>query len=597
MSSAVAERLRQQASYLIERFTDRVYRLKEHSEFNSMTRGVDMENTLNEGLEFFPKGKYLAVGIDGSMDYDERLEMLLFYVCATAFRCPIEVNDNSIHVNLKLVERDSKLSVSAAIPLWLEDISDVSGILDSSDTDFEFKMRLERIPFALMTLGELSIALDAIESKDTKVVFLDRPISGTFGPTLRDLRLLLRIGESSLTEFNTPYGKLSMLDISLASILGAGDIYVPRRGPYLVYAAIQVLIKEGEMKNDVLAKRLGLDDKGIGRVMKRLERMDKRYGNQLIERSDILSIKLRDDVKGYWDRVMATMKEVRRRIFESRDHPLQISDSRWLTVLDLSAINTFLIYELYHQSIKKNVLVIGIAKDTSASDFTRSIIPHAIHEGMLKANSPLPNLKNDRAFLTVMAVANSESIKTPWRTIGYDTCFTTLIVGSDPKVLLRAARKHVSRERLFIKSYFQLRTFATDRLIRSPVFLYDRFYNPRIDSSSSIHVNVLEQDKVVQIEPYFEGIQTNPLDNLILYILSQSDNPEVLEALGHNQLLYLADKAVKAEVKLMRGMLRGIADFQLSSLARREKIIFSRTFRDFRMESELRRSRSAQEAK
>ncbi len=256
-----------------------------------------------------------------------------------------------------------------------------------------------------------------------------------------------------------------------------------------------------------------------------------------------------------------------------------------------------MIYELYHQSIKKNILVIGIAKDTSATDFTRSVIPYAIHKGILRPSSPLPNLKNDRAFLTVMAVANNESIKTPWRSIGYDTSFTTLVVGSDPKVFLKAARKHVSRERLFIKSYFQLRTFATDRLIRSPVFLYDRFYNPRIDSSLSIHVNVLEQDKVVQIEPYFEGRCTNPLDNLILYILSQSDNPEVLEALGHNQLLYLADKAVKAEVKLMRGMLRGIADFQLDSLARREKIIFSRTFRDFRMESEIRRSRSAQQAK
>ncbi len=310
LSSYIVERLRQQASHLIERFTDRVYRLKERPEFNSVTRGVNMEDVIKNDLKFFPQGEYLAVGIDGSMDYDERLEMLLFYVCATALRCPIEVNENRIHVNLKLVERDSRLSVSAAIPLWLEDISGVSGILDSSETEFEFKMRLERIPFALMTLGELSIALDAIESKDIKVVFLDRPISGTFSPALRDLRLLLRMGESSLTDFNTPYGKLSMLDISLASILGAGDIYVPRREPYLVYAAIQALIKEDEMKNDVLAKRLGLDDKGIGRVMKRLERMDKRYGNQLIERSDILSIKLRDDVKGYWDRVMATMREL-----------------------------------------------------------------------------------------------------------------------------------------------------------------------------------------------------------------------------------------------------------------------------------------------
>jgi hypothetical protein len=249
------------------------------------------------------------------------------------------------------------------------------------------------------------------------------------------------------------------------------------------------------------------------------------------------------------------------------------------------------------ESLSKKVLVIGITKDTSASDFTRSVIPYATSTGLLESKSPLPNLKNDKAFLTIMAATNSEGIRAPWRTIAYDTCFTTLVGSKEgEKISLRAARKVVSRENLFIKSYFQLREFRTDPETRSPVFVYDRFFNDSYDKNLTQKIDVYEQDKMVSINPYFEGSSVNDIDNLILHLLSHSDNPEVLEAYGHNQLLYLADKAVKAEIKSMRGMLRGVADLQLGTLARKEKVFsISRRYRDMRAESEMKRSRVTRE--
>ena len=62
------------------------------------------------------------------------------------------------------------------------------------------------------------------------------------------------------------------------------------------------------------------------------------------------------------------------------------------------------------------------------------------------------------------------------------------------------------------------------------------------------------------------------VSNLILRILALTDNPEVYEAFGHNQLLYLADKAVKAEIRLMRSSLRGVADLRLGSMSKREQV-------------------------
>jgi hypothetical protein len=596
MSSEIAAKLREQTSSLVGTFTERLSSLKDRPEIAVLTKQANTEAAIETAKDYVDQDGNQAVGIDGSMDYDERLEMLLFYVCATAFRCPLKA-EGGLGPELREAERDSRLSTSAAVPLWLEDLSDVTKSPQFVETGFDFERSVERIPFAMMTLAELSLALRSLDNDKVKVIFLDRPISGTWGPASRDLRLLLRSGVSSLTFFETPHGKLTMLDLSIASVLGPGDAYVPVRALYSTYAGIQRLLEKGELSRGQLAHELGLDDDGIDKLAKRLNRMNDSYNGQLLEKTGP-SLKLCDGVGGYWDRVVDVSKQVLRKLFEDKGHPLKLEGNRWLTVLDLNAVNAFLIFRLMEESIARKVLVIGITKDTSATDFTRSVIPLTVRRGLLILKSPLPNLKNDRAFLTMMAAVNAEAIPTPWRTLGYDNCFTALVESGEGEGAppLRAARKFVSRERLFVKAYFQLRNFRTDPHARSPIFVYDRFFNGLYDKASAVSLSALEGDKVVEINPYFEGPSLNPIDNLVLCLLSRSDNPEVLEACGHNQLLYLADKAVKAEIKLMRSMLRSVADLELGTLARRERIFsISRRFRDLRAESEMARASAAHE--
>jgi len=592
MSNIIAQKLKEQTSSLVGTFSKRLAIMKHHPETCLLCKQVDKKNAMKAAEQLLGHGEHFALGIDGSMDYDERLEMLLFYICATAFKSPLKVDDG-ISFDFSKVTRDSRLSVSAAIPLWLEDLSDVTRSSRPLETDFDFERSVERVPYAFMTLGELSLALKMLEDDRNKVLFLDRPLSGTFGPASRDLRLLLRQGDSSLTSFSTSYGRLTMLDLSIASVLGPAGFYVPKRKHYLHYVALQKLIETGGLTRAELARELHLDDKGVNKVVWRLNQMNKAYGGQLLKSSELGYLEINDEVKHYWNRVWEVSRQVVSRVFEGKDHPLQLAENRWLSVLDINAVNVFLIFQLMKETLSKKVLVIGITKDTSASDFTRSVIPHASDMGLLESKSPLPNLKNDKAFLTIMAATNSELIRVPWRTLAYDTCFTTLVESREgERISLRAARKVVSRENLFIKSYFQLREFKTDPVTRSPVFVYDRFFNGSYDRDLTQKIDVYEQDKSISIYPYFEGSSVSNVDNLILYLLSCSDNPEVLEAYGHNQLLYLADKAVKAEIKSMRGMLRGVADLQLGTLARKERVFsISRRFRDLRAESEMKRSR------
>ncbi|MBS7615210.1 hypothetical protein KEJ18_05720 [Candidatus Bathyarchaeota archaeon] len=153
-----------------------------------------------------------------------------------------------------------------------------------------------------------------------------------------------------------------------------------------------------------------------------------------------------------------------------------------------------------------------------------------------------------------------------------------------------------SMERQFVKGYFQLRQFKSDSAVRSPTFLYDRFHIPEVDNGFDSEITVLERGRKTVIRPYWEGKDENPLDTFILCLLSKCDNPEIMEAIGHNQLLYLADKAVKNEVKMMKGLLRGVADLELGTLSRKQKIFtIARRFRDIRRETEGAREKAVSE--
>jgi len=172
----------------------------------------------------------------------------------------------------------------------------------------------------------------------------------------------------------------------------------------------------------------------------------------------------------------------------------------------------------------------------------------------------------------------------------------TLMASPKAEIKLRAARQTISREQLFVRSYFQLRTFQNDPEIRAPVFLYDRIFQPKVDRVFLHEMPAIERKKRTTLNFYLEDAgKRSRIDDLVLLVLSACDNPEVLEAYGHNQLLYLADKFVKREVQLMKGLLRGVVDLELTPLARREKVFsIARRFRDLRAESEAARRQTAQ---
>jgi hypothetical protein len=128
---------------------------------------------------------------------------------------------------------------------------------------------------------------------------------------------------------------------------------------------------------------------------------------------------------------------------------------------------------------------------------------------------------------------------------------------------------------------FQLRSLEAEEAVRSMVFMYDRPFSPTFDKLGD-PFSINDDSSTLTIKPVFEGQERSLLDDLILYLLSLMDNPEVLEAYGYNQLLYLADKAVKVEVEFMKSSLKTIAELELAPLASRRSLFTFRSYRELR---------------
>ncbi len=561
MSAEIAKELSAQTLDLVTRFEGRADSFRGRRDLMDLLVPVDPAAAERSARELFGKGEHIATGIDGSMDFDERLQMVLFYSNATAYSCTFTV-DEHLRFDLAAAHRDSKLAASAAIPLWAEDLGSVFS--KEPEIDIELEHSMERIPNSFMTLAEMYLGVLACEK--SKIVFLDRPLSGTFSTLSRDARNLLRRGESKLVNWGGGSG-VSLLDIELAINLGAPSMAVPTRRRYLPFAVLKRLM-EGPMAFGELSASLGATEAEVRRAAKMVKGLDARHGNALLAESSRTGLRLNEAVPGYWGRISSLSLTYAKDVFGGKKHPLALDAEQYLTTLDVNTIALFLLCMLCHEARQKGVLLIGIAKDTTATDITRAVLPYSSSSGFVRLSSAPPRLKNDRAFLSILSSEN-RSIRTPWRTVSYDSAYSTIL---DINGSLVSARKFVSREKLFARSFFQLRTLKTDPSVRSQVFLFDRLYDDKLDSAAVRRLDVRERSGMSQVDAYFEGNERSLFSNLILHILSLNDNPEVFEAFGHNQLLYLADKAVKAEVRMLRSSLRGVADLRVGGVSRRRKI-------------------------
>lgn len=570
-------------------FDGRLGRLAHGFDFSGLIRYLDARDASKFASLFFGDGDYFALGIDGSMEHRERLEVIVLYVAVAGYRCIFRVNGENLEVDLNSVERDGRFTTSAIIPLWLDDINEILG---SSELGLYRSLEtiIGNIPFSIMTFGEYLMGYYAAKDDEkVKVIFYDRPFASSIGPYSRDLRRLIFQDEGgALTRF-TKLG-LTKGDLYLGLYYGVKSYRFPQDRPYQLYKVLEELIRNnGETRLSYLEKIIKTPRE---KIIKRLSRLNQLLDKTLIEEITPDKILLVKERLNYWSKIRNLIQYTGEKIFNrKRDvHPLYLGEGIWLGSREINSIILYTIYDTINYMNKYGKLFIGIGKDTYVTDLSRALIPLTNHLGI--TNLPEVPIKSDKPLLTTLSTIDQKTFKTPWRLITYDGVIATLTKCKGCRAPLRPARKRLTLTKLIARSYFQLRTLEgiNNINVKSPVFFYDRFLTNQ-DREETISIPIKINNKTTQLEIYLETGR-NKIDNLILYLLSKMDNPEIAEATGHNYLLFLADKDVKTYIKLVRDTAVNAVDTKITQIIRSKNIyVVTTRFREYRQKVERRRSK------
>ena len=242
---------------------------------------------------------------------------------------------------------------------------------------------------------------------------------------------------------------------------------------------------------------------------------------------------------------------------------------------------------------EKNILVIGLIKDTNASELIRSVVPILLNAGKMNMVSQLPNFNSDKQLLQTFSVVQGSSIKTPWRTFEFDACFRTIAPITNDRTTqpdhanVRGAYKNViSGERMFLKSYVQLWHSQNDDSVRSHVFSYDRPCYPDWDKSDELILDHYDGNVKEDIRPMIHFAKDSDITHLVMDILCSMANEVIPECLGHNYPLFLADKKAKYVLDQMKKAYLSAVAYEMANSEFDQQILYQAKFRDFRSQIE-----------
>lgn len=590
--------------------------------------GYDIKVAQNTAEKFFGKKNISFIAIDGTESQDQQLDMLVFYAGAFGYTGQVEFAEDCCHCG-ETLEPQNISNVSVAIPIYEEDASNIVGEV----TEGGIEVDPERLPSSLMQFAEYYMAVRAVhENPDLKLILLDRTLAGDLGHLVWRVNELVREKRCILDGIETEFGTVSSIDLELSRMLHPNDqLQIPSPRSHLIkYAALNTLLKstaeDGTTSlgyKEVLEK-IGAKENRLGKLVNDLSRFNEIYPFLRVGGNNG-HIAIKPGMKRYWQRVFSSTMKVAKHIFDTPEgkHPMiyEVSHDddktkvrRWITSADLGYMTLVLIYSLLRMAWEKNILIIGLIKDSAAGELMKTIVPilqNAHKIDMLDSGVQagivveMPKFNTDKQLLQMSSVVNGKIMKTPWRTFEFDACFRTMapvpdgiknnahsLKGSEARV--RGAFKNViSAERLFLKSYIQLWQSQTDHTVRSHVFSYDRPCYPGFDMPGELLLHHQDGGVDEEIKPMIHFNQDSEISHLVMDILCSMSLEVIPECLGHNYPLFLADKKAKYVLHQMKAAYLSTVAFELANTEFDQQVLYEARFRDFRSQMEnVRRGKS-----
>jgi hypothetical protein len=265
-----------------------------------------------------------------------------------------------------------------------------------------------------------------------------------------------------------------------------------------------------------------------------------------------------EDPRASWQKANRVYEGVCERLFRAKDPKgltyslrTQPSSKQYLTPRDIVFLTGVGIRALIETCWKRRIMLIGIAKDSSSRFFYRNFLGvTSVQRGQdVKKHLSIP--LTDRTIVEMLPNLDT-SLRAPWGTLEFDSCFMTIHPQLDEKTGTWKINGYelpigeVTRpERLFLRSLVQFFLTPDGRLSSHALFI-DRLAHPGWDDSDSSPFS-LDTDFFGEINPlYYEKRQPSRLQKLSVYLLSVLVRNHYPDALGYPDPLHQADWGAKS---------------------------------------------------
>ncbi|MEM2124205.1 MAG: hypothetical protein QXL43_02580 [Methanolinea sp.] len=509
---------------------------------------------VNEKLrQFFQKDEVNFVAIDGTCSADPFSDFMVFFAAAYGVRGKIHIQSSRLAYERWSMDQD--VSLVAYVPVPYAQSGDVTDSeYETFTVDDRARINLSSIHTRLMQLAEIYLAYELARSpllSGPNLILMDLSLSSVMMSTegyLEKVRLFghplgsrrLRF-EDGLVVYAHPF----------SDAVGVPTLKRYQRWAYLVKALAGE--RERKISFHELCARTGLSEREWATTL------HQPFTQRLVSVRNA-EIEAKFDFSASWYDSVRLFEDFCDRLFHRREaeallYPIENESGRtmrWMSPEDVSFLVSIGIRALIEQCWEKNILLLGISKDSASSYFSRQYIGVLRECGAFPSVAAKPLPWTDRMLLESLS-AQLDDLSAPWATTEFDSVFMSLRVEEvDGKREIRGNRGNiVNRERVFARSLAQFfkQTRGRKPLMGHVIFI-DRLVSPRLDRQflSSLDGPVIQSAELGKIRPVHFG--TNAGENegqllsiWLLKILTRNLFPEII---GYPDPLHKADWGAKS---------------------------------------------------
>ena len=451
----------------------------------------------------------------------------------------------------------------------------------------------------IMLFSELYLAYKLAKTKEYQIILLDRSLSGTLsGLMYNTSKRALWQRQCAICSVDIDNVKLDDPELAYGRYhLPDPDSSLPARGDYLRYAAILLLEKSGKpLTLAEIASQLNCTtDDRLKRLTRYLKQTVKAGFLQVSGEKYSVSPRYGNS----WGRIRQLVDIFGTRFFtSSTGNPMQVTDgdqTRWMTTLDLAFLSLFTLNLLIEESVRNNILLVGITKDTAARDLLTHLIPVGRSQGIW--DEEVEHVATtDRMLLQAVSMYHHTEVPVPWASVEYDTAFQTILPAFDHKTgyVSGAIVNRIILEQRFVKSYIQLDKSKSDDQFRSNVLFIDRLYHKNFENGPVVTLKHHYAGVDEEVNPLLwnSNMTKNEVQELVMVTLKAMTQQSLPEVFGHNKPLFVADKIAKAQRDRASQIVRATGHWLTTHPKLRKFSFYMNTFRSRRSEVEHARSRT-----